>query len=237
MSESQHAVEASGSASVAVAECDRKNPQMSSNNHGSSSTSKPTSLTTSKRLAHPVEPRQLHHGDIVQQLAASLSSIPASVPGPVVAASSHTASSSTTTTVATTNSTVIKGRNASGRTWKVRPQRRASTLIKSRVNGATKNWDQRQTERHARAETTALQTELQTAKRDAILAKRERKLAQDKRRAENELAAMQRNAQALNPKRASQTLKSLSKKQLRQVKKTRLNPKTGVVEYVSAYAK
>jgi hypothetical protein len=41
-------------------------------------------------------------------------------------------------------------------------------------------------------------------------------------------------AQTLNATKVGLTLKALSKKQLRQIKKTRLNTKTGVVEYVGA---
>jgi hypothetical protein len=43
--------------------------------------------------------------------------------------------------------------------------------------------------------------------------------------------------QALNHDRAHRTLKGMSKRQLRQIKKSRVNSKTGVVEYVPAYAK
>jgi hypothetical protein len=130
-----------------------------------------------------------------------------------------------------------QGRNASGRTWKVRPQKRASSLIKTTTNNLRKTWAERQAEKRQRVEALELQKELIDAKKTAIAEKKERKLEQEKRRAENEFQQQQRSAQTLNLKRVGTTLKALSKKQLRQIKKTRMNTKTGVVEYVPAYAK
>ena len=58
-----------------------------------------------------------------------------------------------------------------------------------------------------------------------------------RRRAEHEYHQLQKSVQSLNAGKVGTTLKALSKKQLRHIKKTRLNAKTGVVEYVPAYAK
>ena len=74
-------------------------------------------------------------------------------------------------------------------------------------------------------------------RRQAVLAKKEAALEKEKRRQENELKTIQKSMQRLNPDTANLTLRTMSKKQLRQIKKSRLNTKTGVVEYVSAYAK
>ena len=82
-----------------------------------------------------------------------------------------------------------------------------------------------------------MQKELQDERRQAKVTKRERREENQRRRAENEFRETQRAAQTLNVNKVGHTLKAMSKKQLRQIKKTRLNPKTGVVEYVSAYAK
>ena len=41
----------------------------------------------------------------------------------------------------------------------------------------------------------------------------------------------------MNLKTVGQKMKAMNKKQLRQIKKTRMNTKTGVLEYVPAYAK
>ena len=43
--------------------------------------------------------------------------------------------------------------------------------------------------------------------------------------------------QHLNTKRLGNTMRSMNKKQLRQIKKTRMNSKLGVVEFVGAYEK
>jgi len=130
-----------------------------------------------------------------------------------------------------------KGRNVSGRSWKVRPQKRASSLIKTQVNNQAKSWEQRQAAKLAQQQVKELQAELREQKRQDMLQKQERRRENEKRRAENELKAMERSVQTLNIKKIGTTLKAMSKKQLRQVKKTRVNPKTGVVEYVPAYAK
>jgi hypothetical protein len=43
--------------------------------------------------------------------------------------------------------------------------------------------------------------------------------------------------QTLNMNRVGQTMKAMNKKQLRMIKKSRMNTKTGVVEFVGAYEK
>ena len=130
-----------------------------------------------------------------------------------------------------------KGRNASGRSWKVRPQKRASSLVKTRLNNQTKSFEERQALKRARQETLALQQEMAEERKVAALAKKERRLENEKRRAENAYKNAQKSIQTLNVDKVGTTLKAMSKKQLRQIKKTRLNPKTGVVEFVSPYAK
>mmetsp|Transcript_12555 Transcript_12555/g.35643 ORF Transcript_12555/g.35643 Transcript_12555/m.35643 type:complete len:174 (-) Transcript_12555:278-799(-) len=130
-----------------------------------------------------------------------------------------------------------KGRNVSGRSWKVRPQKRASSLVKTKVNNGTKSWEQRRQEKLARQVALELQSELREERRQAKILKKERRLENEKRRAENEFKNAQRSTKELNTGKLKSTLKAMSKKQLRMVKKTRMNSKTGVVEYVSAYAK
>ena len=132
---------------------------------------------------------------------------------------------------------IPKGRNVSGRSWKVRAQKRASSLTKTTRNNSTKSFAERQALKRARQETLALQAEMAETRRAAAVAKKERRLENEKRRAENEYKNIQKSVQKLNVDKVGTTLKTLSKKQLRQVKKTRLNPKTGVVEFESPYAK
>mmetsp|Transcript_24939 Transcript_24939/g.40817 ORF Transcript_24939/g.40817 Transcript_24939/m.40817 type:complete len:172 (+) Transcript_24939:172-687(+) len=130
-----------------------------------------------------------------------------------------------------------KGRNVSGRSWKVRPQKRASSLVKTKVNNRTKTWDERRQEKLARQEALELQSELREERRQAKILKKERRLENERRRAENEFKNAQKSAMELNAGRLKSTLKAMSKKQLRQIKKTRMNSKTGTLEYVPAYAK
>ena len=132
---------------------------------------------------------------------------------------------------------MTKGRNVSGRVWKVRPQKRASTLIKTTTNNLVKTWETRQLEKALKHESKELQTELREGRRLGKIAKRERRLENEKRRAENEYKSAQKSAQTLNYNKVGTTMKTMSKKQLRQIKKTRMNTKTGVIEYVPAYAK
>jgi len=130
-----------------------------------------------------------------------------------------------------------RGRNVSGRPWKTRPQKRASSLIKTAVNNQKRSWEAKQAEKRAHKEAAELQKELQDERKAQILLKKERRLENEKRRAENEFKIISKSAQTLNHSKVGITLKAMSKKQLRQIKKTRMNQKTGVVEYVPAYAK
>lgn len=129
------------------------------------------------------------------------------------------------------------GRNVSGRSWKMRPQKRASTLVKTKCNNLASDWEKKNAIKQAKSEAKELQEELKQEKLKAIQLKKERRLENEKRRAENEFKLMQKSVQTLNPNKVGVTMKAMSKKQLRNIKKTRLNTKTGVVEYVSAYAK
>ena len=130
-----------------------------------------------------------------------------------------------------------KGRNVSGRSWKIRPQKRASSLIKTKINNQSKTWEEREKEKLARKEALELQTELREERRQAKILKKERRLENERRRAENEFKQVQKTVTELNTGRLKTTLKAMSKKQLRQIKKTRMNPKTGTLEYVPAYSK
>jgi len=130
-----------------------------------------------------------------------------------------------------------KGKNVSGRSWKVLPQKRASNLIFGTVqNGVSKSWDQKNAERIARKRLLERETELKEERRQASILKRERRLENEKRRAENEFRNASRSAQTLG-ENANIKLKNMNKKQLRQIKKTRFNSKTGAVEFVGAYEK
>mmetsp|Transcript_1550 Transcript_1550/g.2191 ORF Transcript_1550/g.2191 Transcript_1550/m.2191 type:complete len:148 (-) Transcript_1550:36-479(-) len=136
-----------------------------------------------------------------------------------------------------TKALLVKGRNASGRSWKTKVQGRASALVITNKNKLTKTWDKRQELKQNRKEQMALQKELHEESRKAAIQKKERRLENEKRRAENEYKNVQNSVQTLNYNTANHKLQTMSKKQLRQIKKTRVNTKTGVVEYVPAYQK
>ena len=160
----------------------------------------------------------------------------------IIMTSSNTAHSATlqkkgTEEVTKTKLAVPMGRNVSGRSWKVRQQSRASSLVtKTPQNNASTSWEQKKLERDARKALIERERELKEEKRLAAIAKKERRLEQEKRRMDNEFRASSRSAQKLG-NNADLKLKSMNKKQLRQIKKTRMNTKTGTLEYVSAYAK
>eukprot|EP00581_Thalassiosira_minuscula_P009940 CAMPEP_0183709452 /NCGR_PEP_ID=MMETSP0737-20130205/5509_1 /TAXON_ID=385413 /ORGANISM="Thalassiosira miniscula, Strain CCMP1093" /LENGTH=164 /DNA_ID=CAMNT_0025937565 /DNA_START=129 /DNA_END=623 /DNA_ORIENTATION=+ len=131
-----------------------------------------------------------------------------------------------------------KGRNTSGRTWKLRPQKRASSLVtKNRANGRAKSWQAKQAQRLLTKEIKEAQADLVQQRIEEKRATRERRLENERRRMENEYTNAKRSMQKLNVNRLGNTMKSMNKKQLRQIKKTRMNSKTGVVEFVGAYEK
>lgn len=79
--------------------------------------------------------------------------------------------------------------------------------------------------------------EIKEEGRKFAIEKKERRLENERRRAENEFKHASSSAQTLNFDTAGHKMKAMNKKQLRMIKKTRMNTKTGIVEYVPAYAK
>ena len=92
-------------------------------------------------------------------------------------------------------------------------------------------------EKQRRKEMLELQNEMKEEKRQAKLQKNERRLEQERRRMENEYKNATKGSKTLNTNTAGLKMKAMNKKQLRQIKKTRMNTRTGVIEYVSPYAK
>jgi hypothetical protein len=86
-----------------------------------------------------------------------------------------------------------KGRNVSGRSWKMRPQKRASTLIKTKTNNLATDWDKKQIAKLAKREAKDLQETLKEERQKELALKKERRLENEKRRAENELKVMQKS--------------------------------------------
>mmetsp|Transcript_16541 Transcript_16541/g.33702 ORF Transcript_16541/g.33702 Transcript_16541/m.33702 type:complete len:183 (-) Transcript_16541:79-627(-) len=137
----------------------------------------------------------------------------------------------------TSDRPAIKGRNVSGRSWKTRPQKRTSSLVtKVKTNNLVKgSWEEKRLAQERRKEVKLREKEMREATRSQKLEKKARREEQEKRRAENQFKALQ--TQELNLTTVGSKMKAMSKKQLRMIKKTRMNNKTGVVELVSPYAK
>jgi rRNA-processing protein CGR1 len=130
---------------------------------------------------------------------------------------------------------VPKGRNVSGRSWKLRAQKRATSLITKTIqNGRSTTWEKKMKEKERKRALQERERQMKEEKRQQILAKKERRLENEKRRMENEFKVASNSAQTLG-KNADIKLKAMNKKQLRQIKKTRMNTKTGAIEFVSAY--
>jgi len=94
----------------------------------------------------------------------------------------------------------------------------------------------RRAEKAVREGAKLREKEIQNETRQAKIDKKERRLEHDRRRMENEYKSAQRSAQVMR-KDVGLKMRAMNKKQLRQIKKTRMNTKTGVVEYVPAYTK
>ena len=67
--------------------------------------------------------------------------------------------------------------------------------------------------------------------------KRQKRLDNEKKRMDNEYCNSKQSMQTLNAGQLDTTMRNMNKKQLRQIKKSRMNSKTGVVEFVGAYEK
>lgn len=134
-----------------------------------------------------------------------------------------------------------KGRSVSGRSaWKLRPQKRASSLItQNRANARSSTWATKAAAKSLHTEIKSTQQDMIQERIEATRLKHQNRLDNEKRRMENEYKQAMQNGklQVLNVKKLGTTMKNMNKKQLRQIKKSRMNSKTGVVEFVGAYDK
>eukprot|EP00588_Corethron_pennatum_P011582 CAMPEP_0194274872 /NCGR_PEP_ID=MMETSP0169-20130528/7860_1 /TAXON_ID=218684 /ORGANISM="Corethron pennatum, Strain L29A3" /LENGTH=226 /DNA_ID=CAMNT_0039018203 /DNA_START=175 /DNA_END=856 /DNA_ORIENTATION=+ len=165
-----------------------------------------------------------------------MSSDPVSAPAPPPAAAPAALSYEVDRARRPTVDGAPKGCNVSGRNWKVRPQKRATKLVATKYNNRSKTWEKRQEQKRLRALAIEKENAMKEIRRLAAVEKKERILEQDRRRAENEFRASMQSAQQMTSN-VGLKVKAMSKKQLRQIKKTRMNTRTGVVEFVPAYAK
>ena len=121
----------------------------------------------------------------------------------------------------------VRGRNVSGRPWKQPPKSRSSSL---KMTQPRKSWDAKKRDREARQRAREKEAELVEARKERIAEQKRKTEEKRSRKRRNEF----RNAQyqvITNDK----TVKSLSKKKLRQIKRTRVAA-DGEVELVDAYA-
>ena len=140
-------------------------------------------------------------------------------------------------TTTTESSSSTSRNNVSGRNWKATATHRSSQMMQSTKRKNQSCWKIKEQRKREFMEMKRLQKQLAQEKKQAILEKKERRLEQLKRQQQNEFERLSKQSQTLNHSKLSSTLKTMSKKQLRQIKKSRINPQTGVAEFVSAYAK
>jgi hypothetical protein len=129
---------------------------------------------------------------------------------------------------------VTRGRATSGRSWKKTETSRTSTLGRDGTPKTKSSWEKKQRDRAKRDAAKAAEAALKAEIKD------DRVRASDRRR--ERAAQVQKNelksAQYVPLKDGGlHAVKAMSKKQLRQIKKTRIDPNTGQVELVSLYAK
>ena len=121
----------------------------------------------------------------------------------------------------------VRAANVSGRPWKQPPKSRSSSL---KMTQPRKSWDAKKRDREARQRAREKEAELVEARKERIAEQKRKTEEKRSRKRRNEF----RNAQyqvITNDK----TVKSLSKKKLRQIKRTRVAA-DGEVELVDAYA-
>ena len=127
--------------------------------------------------------------------------------------------------------------NVSGRCWKRRDQKRASTFMRNDGNGiggsgASSSWSEKQSRKRRREEVKQLENDLKEEKRQAKIEARRRREERAALRAANELKGT--TMQTLSK---THKLKTMNKKQLRMIKKTAINAETGQLELVSPWKK
>lgn len=152
-----------------------------------------------------------------------------------------TRSSTTTTTTATASAPVPgtnvapqdapMGKPVSGRTWKKAEKARFSTVRYKGTKVLSTSWEDKVAKRAKQTELKALQNEIKSRRQGERDAKRQAREEKEKRRKENEFKSA--SVQVIS---RTHRMKTMSKKQLRNVKKTIVN-KQGVVEYVPIYSK
>ena len=108
-------------------------------------------------------------------------------------------------------------------------------LTSPSLNNRSTSWSRKQLQKAKQKAISAHEASLKASTREAHLQKIERRNEQEKRRKENEFKALTK--QTMNVHKIGDKLKTMSKKQLRQIKKVRVDEKTGAKELVSPWKK
>ncbi|KAG1710323.1 hypothetical protein DVH05_017327 [Phytophthora capsici] len=124
-----------------------------------------------------------------------------------------------------------RGRPVSGRVWKKVQKTRFSAQGLKGTKVLSTTWEEKMLKRSKLKELKELQAEIKARRQGEKDAKRQAREEKEKRRKENELKSA--SVQVIS---RTHRLKTMSKKQLRNIKKTIVN-KQGVVEYVPVYSK
>ena len=119
---------------------------------------------------------------------------------------------------------------ASGRWWKpVQKQRFSAMKLKNKKAGVNKSWKRKMEERQRRKEVKELEREIKEMKQKQREEERLKRVEKRKRKAENTMKNIR-----MQPIKNVAKLKKMNKKQLRSVKKTRIDDE-GNVHLVGAY--
>ncbi|KAE9352511.1 hypothetical protein PF008_g5440 [Phytophthora fragariae] len=134
-------------------------------------------------------------------------------------------------TVTTTAAEPPRGRPVSGHVWKKVQKTRFSSQGFKGTKVLSTTWEEKMLKRSKLKELKDLQAEIKARRQAERDAKRQAREEKEKRRKENELKSA--SVQVISH---THRIKTMSKKQLRNIKKTIVN-KQGVVEYVPVYSK
>ncbi|ETV77430.1 hypothetical protein H257_08847 [Aphanomyces astaci] len=124
-----------------------------------------------------------------------------------------------------------RGVPVSGRSWKKTQRSKNSMMTYKATKTLSTTWDEKMAAKSKKKEMKDLEHEIANRKKQEKVDKRVAREEKEKRRIANEF-----KASTLQVIKKTHKLKSMSKKQLRNIKKTRMN-KNGEIELVSAYAK
>jgi len=159
--------------------------------------------------------------------AAAAAAAPAPAAAPVAAAPTATADASTTRTAAAGAELEYDGRNVSRRGWKKKQPARSSAL---KQKPGARTYAERKAAALERREVMEKEAELVEARRARMIGAREKR---DAKRARKQRAEYNNSQYQVITNET--TVKSLSKKQMRNIKRTRMS-KEGELEFVDAYA-